>query len=87
MLITIDKRGSISLPASIRKNLGLCPGTHLELAVEPGGTITLSPVEIYRKVKLNKSGLLKLEEARKAETTTFPEWFDEELAGAPTDTE
>lgn len=87
MLVTIDKRGSISLPASIRKDLGFSPGTHLELTVEPGGAITLFPVEIYRSIKLNDSGILKLKEARASETSTFPEWFDKELAHARTDTE
>jgi AbrB family looped-hinge helix DNA binding protein len=60
MLVTIDKRGSISLPASVRRELGFRPGTHLELSVEPGGSITLYPVELYRTIKLNDSGLLKL---------------------------
>ena len=48
MLVTIDKRGSISLPASIRKDFGIKPGTHLELSVEAGGAICLYPVEFYR---------------------------------------
>ncbi len=87
MLVTIDKRGSINLPASVRKVLGFHPGTHLDLMVEPGGAITLFPVEIYRTIKLNDSGLLKLNEARPSETATFPEWFQEELANAQTDTE
>lgn len=87
MLVTIDKRGSIILPASIRKDMGFLPGTHLELTVEPGGAITLFPVEIYRSIKLNDSGILKLKEARASETSTFPEWFDKELANARTDTE
>jgi AbrB family looped-hinge helix DNA binding protein len=87
MLVTIDKRGSISLPASVRKELGFHPGTHLELMVEAGGTITLFPVEIYRSIKLNDTGLSKLNDARASEATTFPEWFKEEIADAPTDTE
>ena len=40
MLVTIDKRGSISLPASIRKDLGIKPGTHLELSVEAGPAVS-----------------------------------------------
>lgn len=87
MLVTIDKRGSISLPASVRKELGFRPGTHLELLVEAGGAITLFPVEIYRTIKLNDVGLSKLNEARASETTTFPDWFKEEIAHAPTDSE
>ena len=87
MLVKIDKRGSINLPASVRKDLGFRPGTHLELMVEAGGAITLFPVEIHRVIKLNDSGILKLNEARASETATFPEWFQEELANAQTDTE
>ena len=48
MLVAIDKRGSINLPASVRKDLGVGPGTHLELTVDAGGAIVLLPVEIYR---------------------------------------
>lgn len=87
MLITIDKRGSINLPTSVRKELGIRPGTHMELVMEAGGGITLFPVEIYRSIKLNDSGLLKLNEARASETTSFPEWFQEEILNAQTDTE
>lgn len=87
MLVTIDKRGSISLPASLRKDMGLGPGSHLELAVEPGGAITLYPVEIYRTVQLSDEGLSKLQAARESEKDTFPEWFDQELTHARADTE
>jgi AbrB family looped-hinge helix DNA binding protein len=87
MLVTLDKRGSISLPASVRKDLGFQPGTHLELTVAPGGAITLFPIEIYRSIKLSDAGVLKIKEARESEPATFPEWFDEELADAGTDTE
>jgi len=87
MLVTIDKRGSISLPASIRKDFGMKPGTHLELTVEAGGAIYLYPVEFYRTIKLNDSGLLKLKEARDSETSKLPDWFEEERRNARTDSE
>ena len=87
MIVTIDKRGSISLPVSIRKDLGIKPGTHLELSVEPGGTIYLHPVEFYRTIKLNDSGLLKLKEARDSKTDKFPDWFEKELGNAGIDSE
>ena len=87
MLVTIDKRGSISLPVSVRKGLGFRPGTHLELTVEPGGAITLFPVEIYRSIKLSDAGTLKIKEARESEPAPFPEWFNRELADAGTDPE
>ncbi len=87
MLVTIDKRGSISLPASIRKDFGIKPGTHLELSVEAGGAIYLYPVEFYRTIKLNDSGLLKLKEARDSETGKLPDWFEKERSNAGTDSE
>lgn len=87
MIVTIDKRGSINLPVSVRKDLGIKPGTHLELSVEPGGAIYLYPVEFYRTIKLNDSGLLKLKEARDSETDKFPDWFEEELGNAGIDSE
>jgi len=87
MLIAVDKRGSINLPASVRRELGVVPGTYLELSVAPGGAITLHPVEIYRSIKLSDLGLQKLTEARVSENTAFPDWFAEELANARTDTE
>ena len=87
MLVTIDKRGSISLPAPLRKDLGLGPGSHLELTIEPGGKITLHPVEIYRTIQLSDEGLSRLEEARSSGTGPFPDWFDQELIHARADTE
>jgi len=63
------------------------PGTHLELTVEAGGAIYLYPVEFYRTIKLNDSGLLKLKEAKDSETSKLPDWFEEERSNARTDSE
>jgi AbrB family looped-hinge helix DNA binding protein len=87
MLVTIDKRGSINLPASLRKDLGVGPGTHLELTVDAGGAIVLFPVEIYRTVRLTDAGLAKLDEARASERDPLPQWFQAELDDARADTE
>jgi AbrB family looped-hinge helix DNA binding protein len=87
MLVTIDKRGSINLPASLRKDLGVGPGTHLELTVDAGGAIVLLPVEIYRTVRLSDTGLAKLDEARAAQKAPLPQWFRMELDNARADTE
>ncbi len=87
MLVTMDKRGSISLPASIRRELGAKPGTHFELSMEPGGNICLHPVEIYRKIKLSESGLDKLREARDSESASLPDWFQKDIDNAGTETE
>ena len=64
ILVSIDKRGSISLPTKIRKKLGLDVGSHLELEVLEGGAIVLHPVYIYRGVHLSQSGLEKIKQAR-----------------------
>lgn len=87
MFVTIDKRGSINLPASLRRDLGFIPGTHLELSVEPGGAIHLYPVEFFRKMRLNDSGLQKLKEARDSEPGQFPDWFEEVRRNAGTGSE
>lgn len=87
MFVTVDKRGSINLPASLRRELGINPGTSLELSVEPGGAIQLYPIEFFRKVKLSHSGLKKLEEARDSEPEKFPEWFEEARRNAGTGSE
>ena len=39
MLVTIDKRGSINLPVSLRRQLGIRQGSNLELSAAPGGSI------------------------------------------------
>ena len=72
MLVAIDKRGSINLPSTIRKEMGLHTGTHLDIEVLDGGSIVLTPVAIYPAVKLNEKGLQKLTEARKSGTMQMP---------------
>lgn len=64
ILVSIDKRGSINLPARVRRKLGLDVGSHLELEVLEGGAIVLHPVYIYRGVHLSQSGLEKIKQAR-----------------------
>lgn len=87
MLVTIDKRGSLNLPAAIRKELGLKTGSHLELTIEPGGTICLHPVAIYRTIRLNETGLSKLQQAREGGTGKLPDWLVEDMSNAETDSE
>jgi len=87
MLITIDKRGSINLPARLRKELGLKNGSYLDLAVAEGGIIMLHPVSIYRDLRLNDKGLAKLQEARESGTGTLPNWLVEDMKNAKTGTD
>jgi AbrB family looped-hinge helix DNA binding protein len=85
MLISIDKRGSINLPLSVRKELGLDPGTHFDLSIEDGGKITLHPVAIYRTVRLSDQGNAKLQEARESGRGRLPDWLRQEMDNAGTD--
>jgi len=85
MLIAIDKRGSINLPAALRKELGLVKGSYLELVVEEGSAIRLQPVCIYPVIRLNEKGLNKLKEARQSGKDTPPEWFVQDIKDAGTD--
>ncbi|MDY0300633.1 MAG: AbrB/MazE/SpoVT family DNA-binding domain-containing protein [Trichlorobacter sp.] len=85
MLITVDQRGSVSLPAFIRKELGLAAGTCLDLTVEDGGALLLRPVAIYPALHLSANGLDKLAEARNGDTGQLPDWLQKEMDDAGTD--
>jgi AbrB family looped-hinge helix DNA binding protein len=87
MLITIDRRGSINLPAALRKSLGLQPGAHLDLKIVEGGAILLNPVVVYPTVHLSDKGLGKLREARESGTGKMPEWLVEEMRDASPDSD
>jgi AbrB family looped-hinge helix DNA binding protein len=87
VLITIDKRGSINLPAALRKELGLKPGVYLNLTVENGGAIQLHPVSIFPSIRLNEQGIEKLKEARKSETGKLSGWILEDMKNARADTD
>ena len=85
MLVTIDKRGSINLPAAVRKSLNLQPGSCLDLTILDGGSLALSPVVVYPTVRLSDGGLAKLLEARQGGTDQFPIWLRKEMRDAATD--
>ncbi len=85
MIIAIDKRGSINLPATLRKELGLKNGDHLDLSVEDGGVIVLQPVAIYPTVRLSEQGLSKLKEARESGSSEMPSWFEKVMEDAKAD--
>lgn len=85
MLVSIDKRGSISLPSAVRKDLGLKPGTFLDLTILEGGNLSLSPVAVYPTVRLSNKGLVKLGEARQSGVEQMPDWLRNEMADAATD--
>lgn len=85
MLVAIDKRGSVNLPSTIRKEMGLDTGTHLNLEVLEGGAIVLTTVAIYPTVNLNEKGLKKLSEARKSGTVKMPAQLAKQIKNARTD--
>ncbi|MGA2936114.1 MAG: AbrB/MazE/SpoVT family DNA-binding domain-containing protein [Syntrophobacteraceae bacterium] len=87
MIITIDKRGSINLPSSIRNELGLKSGDYLDLSVAEGGALVLRPVAIYPSIWLSEAGLAKLKEARESGIGEMPDWFAEEMKNARSDYE
>jgi AbrB family looped-hinge helix DNA binding protein len=87
MLIGIDKRGSINLPAEIRKEFGLVSGTYLDVSVEDGGRIVLHPVSIYRNIKVSDTGRKKLQEGRRSGTGKLPAWLVSDMKNAESDTE
>jgi AbrB family looped-hinge helix DNA binding protein len=87
MLITVDKRGSINLPASLRRQFGLVAGACLDLSVADGGRFILQPVAVYPAVHLNEQGLAKLKEARESATMAIPAWLTDDMAHAETDTD
>lgn len=87
MLIAIDKRGSINLPAAIRKELGLETGSYLELEILEGGAISLHPVTVHRTLRINEEGIRKLREARNSGKGSMPEWLNEEIKNARSDTD
>ncbi len=86
MLVCIDKRGSINLPASVRRDLNLNPGTFFDLSVLNGGALSLAPVAVYPTVRLSETGLAKLADARTSGSSELPDWLSEEMANAAADT-
>ena len=87
MLITVDKRGSINLPKTLRKELGIESGSCLNLEIEEGGAIMLRPVTVYPAIRLSKQGLDKLEEARRSGKGKMSEWMVKEIKNASTRSE
>jgi len=86
MLITVDKRGSINLPAGLRKQLMLSPGSYLKLTVQEGGAIILQPGSIFPTIQLNEQGLEKIREARESGTGKLPNWIVEDMNRAKSNT-
>jgi len=61
MIISIDTRGTIDLPSSVRNEPGLKSGDYLDLSVAEGVALVLRPAAIYPSIWLSEAGLAKLE--------------------------
>ena len=68
-VVTIDKRGRITLPSEERRILGLEPGDKLEVSVE-GGVIVLRPL-IPKPVKVRANREWRREAFLEAGEATF----------------
>jgi AbrB family looped-hinge helix DNA binding protein len=87
MLVSIDKRGSVGLPASIRKEFNLQPGSFFDLTIQDGGSLLFSPVAVYPTIRLSEQGLAKLDQARQSGADKMPDWLQQEMADAATDSD
>jgi len=83
MYVILDKRGSITLPAKLRKELNLKQGVLFEVEIAEGGAIVLHRVKPVREILLSPKGLQKLAEARTGGLAEeLPEWLEKEIADA-----
>ena len=63
MVITLQKRGTITISREWREKLGIEPGDPLDVTIE-GGRLVLTPVAIVpRTIRLTPKGERKLAEA------------------------
>lgn len=63
MVIALQSRHTLTIPAELRRALGLEAGAHLDATIE-NGRLVLTPVEIIPKVlRLSAAGEAKEEEA------------------------
>jgi len=63
MVITLQKRGTITISAKMRKELGIEPGDPLEARVEKGRLVLIPVAIIPKKLRLTESGERKMAEA------------------------
>ncbi len=85
MILAIDKLGSVNLPASLRKELGLKSGDHLDLSLAEGGIIVLQPIAINPTVQLSEKGLAAFREARESGVGEMPAWLVGKMENAQAD--
>ncbi|MCC6703612.1 MAG: type II toxin-antitoxin system PrlF family antitoxin [Thermomicrobiales bacterium] len=48
-VVSIDKRGRITIPAAIRRHLGLQPGDKVVFEVHPGPRIVISKADVQHQ--------------------------------------
>lgn len=76
MIINLNPHSTLTVPAGIRRRLGIGPGDSLDLKVSKGSMI-LTPVSVVpRKLRLSPSGTKKEaaaeKQARSGKIKTFP---------------
>lgn len=62
MLVSVNSRGTLTLPSDIRKKLDIKDGDHFQIDIK-SGKIVITPVVIFPKIKLSEKGRKKEREA------------------------
>ncbi|PZN06714.1 AbrB/MazE/SpoVT family DNA-binding domain-containing protein [Thermaerobacter composti] len=74
----IDELGRLVLPAQLRRNLGITPGSYVAFAVDEGGSIILQPVQdatLDPKIRAIEYALNAIDEVL-AEPNLDVDWHD-----------
>lgn len=64
MVVSINSRGTLTLPSDVRKKLNIKGGDHFQIDIK-SGQIIITPVLIVPKTQLSSEGLIKEKEASK----------------------
>ena len=65
MIVSLNERATFTIPAKLRKLMGIKPGDTLEAHVENGELIVTPVAVVPRKLRLSDSGVKKEQEAEK----------------------
>jgi antitoxin MazE len=64
MVVSVNSRGTLTLPSDIRKKLNIKEGDHFQIDIK-SGKIIITPVFLIPKNQLSDKGKLKEKEASK----------------------
>ena len=62
MVVSVNSRGTLTLPSDIRKKLNIKEGDHFQIDIK-AGKIIITPVVIVPKAQLSEKGKLKEKQA------------------------